>query len=171
MQTWEAIAARRNVREFSARPVLPAELDRILEAGRRAPSANNRQHRDFVLCTERDQLQALAQNWQWGRHVAGSAATVVVVVPVPATSRDAELDMFDAGQAVMAMMLAAADLGIGSGHASVGDQAQLRRLLGVPESHQGVCMVALGYPAGQPLAPLKKVDRRPFAEVVHRGKW
>jgi nitroreductase len=35
MQTWEAIESRRNVRSFADRPVPAADLDRILEAGRR----------------------------------------------------------------------------------------------------------------------------------------
>jgi nitroreductase len=41
MQTWEAITARRNVRSFTDRPIPAADLDRILEAGRRAPSSQN----------------------------------------------------------------------------------------------------------------------------------
>jgi len=41
MQTWEAITSRRNVRSFAARPVPTADLDQILEAGRRSPSSQN----------------------------------------------------------------------------------------------------------------------------------
>jgi hypothetical protein len=32
-------------------------------------------------------------------------------------------------------------------------------------------MLALGYPADRPLRPLTKINRRPFDEVVHRGRW
>jgi nitroreductase len=109
--------------------------------------------------------------WQWGRHIAGSAATIVVVIPATSDARDRELDQFDAGQAVMAMMLVAADLGIGSGHASVGDQALARRILGVPEHQDCAYMLALGYPVDRPLAPVRKPNRRPVEEVVHWGKW
>jgi nitroreductase len=171
MDTWDAVRARRNVRAYSDRPIDDGHLERILEAGWRAPSANNRQHRDFVVSTHRDQLEQLAQVWQWGRHVAGSAATVVVVIPASTEAHDRDLDQFDAGQAVMAMMIEASDLGIGSGHASVGDQAMARGILGLPEDRECACMVAFGYPADRPLAPVKKPDRRPFGEVVHRGKW
>ncbi len=69
------------------------------------------------------------------------------------------------------MMIEAADLGIGSGHSSVGDQALARRLLVLPEDRECACMVAFGYPADRPLAPVKKLDRRPFDEVVHRARW
>jgi nitroreductase len=71
----------------------------------------------------------------------------------------------------MAMMLAAADLGIGSGHSAVGDQDACRRILGSPSDHECAYMIALGYPADRPLKPVAKLDRRPFDEVVHRGGW
>jgi len=171
MDTWDAIRARRNVRAYSDRPIHNGDLERILEAGWLAPSANNRQHRDFVVSTDRNQLEQLAEVWQWARHVASSAATVVVVIPASTDARDRELDEFDAGQAVMAMMIEASDLGIGSGHASVGDQARARGVLGLPEDRECACMVAFGYPADRPLAPVKKPDRRPFNEVVHRARW
>jgi nitroreductase len=171
MDTWDAIRARRNVRAYSDRPIEDGHLERILEAGWLAPSANNRQRRDFVVSTDRKELQDLAEVWQWAHHVAISAATVVVVIPASTDAHDRELDQFDAGQAVMAMMIEASDLGIGSGHASVGDQAGARRILGLPEDRECVCMVAFGYPADRPLAPLKKPARRPFEEVVHRAKW
>jgi nitroreductase len=171
MDTWDAIRARRNVRAYSDRAIDDGDLERILEAGWLAPSAHNRQHRDFVVSVDRNQLEQLAQVWQWGRHVAGSAATVVVVIPSLTDASDRELDQFDAGQAVMAMLIEASDLGIGSGHASVADQARARAILGLPEDRECACMVAFGYPADRPLAPVKKPDRRPFNEVVHRAKW
>ena len=69
------------------------------------------------------------------------------------------------------MMLAATDLGIGSGHSAIGDQEACRRILGVPQGHYCAYMVALGYPADRPLTPIERPDRRPISEVVHRGHW
>ena len=60
METWDAITARRNVREFADRPIPAADLERILEAGRIAPSSQNNQPWDFVLVTEPGQLQELS---------------------------------------------------------------------------------------------------------------
>jgi nitroreductase len=51
METWDAIRARRNVRTYLPDPVPAADLDRIAEAGWRAPSASNRQHWDFIIVT------------------------------------------------------------------------------------------------------------------------
>ena len=71
----------------------------------------------------------------------------------------------------MSMMLAAADLGIGSSHAAVTDQELARHLLDFPEDRICAWLIALGYPADRPLRPIRRPDRRPFEDVVHRGRW
>jgi nitroreductase len=171
METWDAIRSRRNVRQYEERPIPDGDLERIIEAGWRSPSASNRQHRDFVVVTERDRLGELSRVWQGAGHVAGSAATVVVVYPVSNDEHQQALDAFDQGQAVMQMMITAADLGVGSCHSAVGDQELLRSLLGYPESHASDMMVSFGYPADGPLRPVRQPNRRSMAEVVHRGHW
>jgi nitroreductase len=171
METWDAIRARRNVRSYTSQPIAAADLDRILEAGWRSPSASNRQKWDFVVVTDREQLQALSKVWQGAGHIAGSAATIVLVLPAPETERYVVIDQYDLGQATMAMMLAAADLGIGSGHSAVGDQDAARQILGVPAPYQCAYMIGLGYPSDRPLKPIARPARRPFDEVVHRGHW
>jgi nitroreductase len=171
METWDALRARRNVRAYTDQPIAAVDLDRILEAGWRAPSASNRQRWDFVVVTDRAQLAELGTVWQGAGHIPGSQATIVLTVADPEAERYLTIDRYDLGQATMAMMIAAADLGIGSGHSSVGDQDAARRILGVPEGHTCAYMIGLGYPADRPLAPINKPDRRPFAEVVHRGTW
>ena len=169
MQTWEAIASRRNVRAFDDRPIPAADLDRILEAGRRSPSSQNWQPWDFIVVTDRAQLRELAGVWRGAGHVAGSAATIVVVGP--AADNEFGRAQFDLGQATMSMLLAAADLGIGSCHAGVADLDLARELLGFPADRDWAFLVSLGYPADRPLVPVRNPRRRPFGEVVHRGRW
>jgi nitroreductase len=169
METWEAITARRNVREFTDQPIAPADLDRILEAGRRAPSSQNWQPWDFILVTERDQLRALAEVWRGAGHVAGSAATIVLIGP--ADDNAFRRAQFDLGQAALSMTLAAADLGIGSCHAGVADLDLARELLGFPADRDWAFLISLGYPADRPLRPVRQPLRRPFDEVVHRDHW
>ncbi len=171
METWDAITARRNVRTFAPDPIAAEHLDRILEAARRSPSASNRQKWDFILVTDRGQLQELSTVWVGAKHLAGCAAAVVMVLPEPESERYLTIDQYDLGQATMAMMLAATDLGIGTGHSGVGDQDACRRILGVPTDHHCAYMLALGYPADRPLAPITRPDRRGFDDVVHRGHW
>jgi nitroreductase len=171
VETWDAIRSRRNVRSYGERTIAADDLDRILEAARRTPSAGNQQAWDFVVCTERERLVQLAAVWQGARHVAGSAATIALVAPASGDARARELIQFDLGQATMSIMVAAADLGIGSAHAAVRDQELARRLLGFPEDRTCALLITLGFPADRPLRPIDRPDRRPFTEVVHREHW
>jgi nitroreductase len=171
METWDAIRARRNVRTYLPDPVPSADLDRIAEAGWRAPSASNRQHWNFIIVTDRGQLQALSTVWQGARHIAGAAAAIALILPQPADERMKVIDRYDLGQATYAIMLAAADLGLGTGHSSVGDQEKAREILGVPDDHDVAFMIGVGYPADRPLKPIVKPNRLPFDEVVRHGHW
>jgi nitroreductase len=168
MTVWDAIRSRRDVRAFDGRPIPAADLDQILESGRRSPSAGNWQPWDFVVVTDRQQLTELAKVWRGAGHVAQSAATIALIAPASDEQRRAP---FDLGQATMSIMLAAAGLGIGSGHSAVSDQHLARQLLGFPEDKTCAFLIPLGYPAGRPLTPVQRPDRRPFDEVVHRGRW
>lgn len=167
---YDVVTRRRDVRaEFSGEPVDPAVLERVLSAAHAAPSVGLTQPWDFVLVTDRSSLVELAKVWRGAGHVAHSAATIVVVGPAGDNAfRRAQLDL---GQATIQMMIAAADLGIGSCHAGVGDLPRLRELLGIPEDRESTLMISLGYPADRPLAPIKNPDRRPLGDVVHRGHW
>ena len=172
MQTWDAIRARRNVRQYTGQPIAREDLARICEAGRRAPSSRNWQPWHFVVVTGREQLIELAKAWpQGGRHIAQSAATIALVARQPEDQTHHDWLMYDFGQLTAYMMLAAADLGIGSGHSAVSDQGQAQKVLGFPGGYLAVYLIGLGYPAGRPLRPITRPDRRPFDEVVHWDHW
>jgi nitroreductase len=171
METWDAICARRNVRTYGREAVPDSDLQRIAEAGWRSPSASNRQPWDFVIVTDPDQLQELSTVWMGARHIASAPAAIALVAPVPPDERRKLLDQYDLGQATMAMMIEATDLGIGTGHSAVGDQEKARAILGVPDDHIVAYLLGIGYPADRPLTPIRKPGRRPFGEVVHRGHW
>jgi nitroreductase len=159
------------VRDFDHRPIPKEHLERILEAGRRAPSSRNWQPWDFVVVTDRDELKELAKVWRGAGHVATSAATIALILPRTEDPGERDRAQYDLGQATMAMLIAAADLGIGSGHAAVADQDQARRVLGFPEDRYAAYLIDLGYPADRPLKPIRNPNRRSFDEVVHWGRW
>jgi nitroreductase len=171
METWDAITSRRNVREFADRSIPDEVLDRVLEAGRIAPSSQNNQPWDFVVVTDRSLLGDLSTVWRGGGHIAHAAAAIAVVIPDEEEPRVRERNRFDIGQATMQMMIAAADEGIGAGHSAVGDQELARSLLHVPEDKLVAFVIDLGYPAERPLRPGTRLKRRPFKEVVHRNSW
>jgi nitroreductase len=92
------------------------------------------------------------------------------MITIPAGSPAARR-RYDFGQLTMSLMIEAADLGIGSAHAGVADQELARTVLGFPEDRFCAYLIPLGYPADRPLGPIERPNRRPFAEVVHRGRW
>ena len=171
METWDAITARRNVRGFTDRAIPDSDLDRVLEAGRIAPSSQNNQPWDFVVVTDRQMLRDLSGVWRGGGHIATAAAASAMVIPDEEEPRVRERNRFDIGQATMQMMIAAADLGIGSGHSAVGDQDMARSVLHVPQDRLVAFVIDLGYPADRPLRPGTRLRRRSFDEVVHRNGW
>ena len=171
METWDTLRARRNVRTYADRTIPVEQLDRILEAARRTPSSMNQQAWDLVVVTDRGRLRELSGMWRYGAHVADSAATIALVVPASDDRDERDTLQYDLGQLTMSIMLAAADLGIGSGHASVGDQALARRILGLPGDRECAMLVALGYPANRPLTPMVRPNRRAFDDVVRRERW
>lgn len=171
METWDAITSRRNVREFTDESLPREALDRIVEAAWRAPSSRNNQPWDFVLVTDREQLRELSNVWPGGAHIANAAAAVVIVINDDQEPATRESVRYDIGQASLQMMLAAADLGVGAGHSSVGDQDLARKIIGFPEGKIARYVIDFGYPADRPLKPIKKPLRRPFEEVIHFGRW
>ena len=171
MEAWDAIRARRNVRSYTSTPIPGDDIDRILEAGWRSPSARNNQHWDFVIVTDPATLQQLSTVWVGAGHIAKAPAAIALVMPEPPDERTKLLDQYDVGQATMAMAIAATDLGIGTGHSAIGEQDKARSILGVPDGYLVAYLLGLGYPADRPLAPIRKPSRRPFDEVVHRGSW
>jgi nitroreductase len=122
-----------------------------------------------VLVTDRAQLVDLAKVWQGARHVAGVAAAIAIVAPEQ-DDRQSALLPYDLGQATYAMTVAAADLGVGTGHAAAADQDQARAILGFPQGRFLAYLLSVGYPSDKPLAVIERLNRRPFDEVVHRGR-
>ena len=138
---WEVVEWRRGMRSGHGatcgptprRAIAPEHLDQILEAARRTPRpATSRPGTSWSTPTA-EQLAELARVWRSAGHVARSAATIRIIAPVPGDARSRDPDQYDLGQATMSIMVAAADLGIGSAHSAVADQDLARRLLGFPE--------------------------------------
>jgi nitroreductase len=172
METWDALRARRNVRAFTDEPITGDELDRVLEAAWRAPSASNRQLWAFIAITDPATLDGMAETWRGASWVGGAPAGIALLHPVDpdddgGSDRRREVMQYDLGQATLSIMVAAADLGLASGQASVMDQDRAREVLGFPEGWRCSWVVALGHPADRPLRPIAK----PFDEVVHRDRW
>ena len=171
METWDAIRARRKLANYADRPIEEENLEKILEAGRRSPSSRNEQRWAFVLVRDRQQLQRLSTVWRGATHIADAVAAIAVVAPYSDDLRTNASINFDLGQATMAMMIAAADLGIGTRHASVEHYQLGAEILGLPDDQRLTWLIGLGYPGDRPLKPIEKPDRRPYDDVVHLERW
>ena len=173
LAVWRAISTKRAVREFSAQPLEPDHLDRILRAGRRSGSSKNLQRWEFIVCRNRDHLQELSAVGPYAGHLAGAAVAIALVTPKPAGADDPLSVMFDLGQAAAYMMLAAWELGIGSVPATVYEPDLARRLLGYPAGHHCEYLLSFGYPADEAVltAPNRPGRRRPLEEMVHDERW
>src|SRR5512143_4019266 len=146
MDTWQAINSTRAVRKFEDRPLDPAHLERILNAGRRAGSSKNQQDWDFIVCTDRGHLEELAAVGPYAGHLANAAAAIALVTPDPRTHEAPYSVMWDLGRAAQNMTLAAWELGIGSVPATVYDQPLARLLLSLPDDRWCEFLLSFGYP-------------------------
>ena len=171
--TWEAIDSIRCVRAFAADPLSPAELERILNAGRRAGSSKNLQRWAFVVVRDRARLAELAAVGPYAGHLAGAAVAIALVTPDPREPGQPHSIMFDLGRAAQNMVLAAWELGIGSVPATVYDQPLARRLLGLPDGMHCEYLLSFGRPADEAVltAPNRPGGRKPLAEIVHHERW
>lgn len=173
MDVWTAVITQRAVREFSDRPIPDEALDRILEAGRRAPSSKNTQPWEFVVVTDADRLRELSRVGRYAGHLAGATVAVFFVTEDPPNPEALAKILYDVGHATQSMMLVGVELGIGSVHAAVYDRAAAARLLGLPAGRRCDFAISLGYPARPGLLeqPRRKVPRTPLVELVHRETW
>jgi nitroreductase len=171
METWDALMARRQVRDYADTPVDPALLRQVLEAGRRSPSSRNDQRWDFVVVTDHAIKVELARTWQGAHWTPGAPVVIALIAPVV----DDELQQlsieYDLGQAATAILLTATDLGLGSGQSSSRDQELARSILGLPADRYCSKLITFGHPSDRPIAAVKNPDRRTFEDVVHWDRW
>ena len=195
MEFREVLARRRMVRNYTGDPVDRAALDRIVDAGRRAPSAGFAQGQAFVILTDRDDREAIANLAGEPSYVAAgfdpwisrASAHIVVCVSEAAYHRryrepDKLVDgreiewpvpywWVDAGAALQNLLLAAVDEGLAAGFLGVHSLAGLSDLLGIPDDYAPIGVVTVGYGAPDRRSGSLRRGWRPGPEVIHRGRW
>jgi nitroreductase len=167
MDFGELIAKRYSVRAYKADPVPEELLERVLGAARLAPTAANRQpFRVFVVRTA-GREEELTRVYR--RHWFTQAPLILCVCTVPAQAWVRRFDGkcyadVDAAIAMDHMILAAAEVGLGTCWIAAFDPAAAREVLNLPEGVEPVLFTPLGFPADVP----KPKERRPLAELVQR---
>jgi nitroreductase len=137
-----AIASRREVRRYRPEP-LPADvLRRILDAGRLAGSAQNRQPWTFLIPETRERIERLAGAVFAGENVRGATVVVAIVV------RGKGPVSLDAGRAAQNMLLQAWSEGVGGCPNGIADEDAARAALDVSDENDRIAIVlSFGYPA------------------------
>jgi nitroreductase len=170
MDVAEAIRLRKSVRAFQNKPVEEEKVRAVLEAGRLAPSASNRQEWRFVVVRDADtraKLVPAAKNQEF----VGRAPVVVVCCAQTdnhVMSCGQACYPIDLAIAIDHMTLAAVELGLGTCWIGAFFEPQVKELLDIPEDVRVVELLPLGYPVD---ASPKNKNRLSFDEVVHWDAW
>jgi nitroreductase len=169
VDTFLAVASRREVRDYAGRPIPVDAVQRILEAGRISGSSRNRQPWRFIVVESPSLRERLADAVYAPANVRGAALVVVIA------NRGRGPTAFDAGRAAQNMMLTAWNDHIGSCPNGMPDLDAVAELLDLEEDERPTIVLTFGYPARTrdpqrhgAIEWLERADRKPFDEVVER---
>ncbi len=165
MSLVDVIISRRSIRKYEKRNVPEDVMNKILEAGRQAPSAGNAQPWHFIVVTDPKVKEKLSQRI-WSTFIKDSAFTVVGCGYV-GDEYGRKWSTVDTAIALQNMVIAAWSLGVGSCWVGAFQEEEVKRLLGIPDEWKVVAMVAFGYPAEKPGTKTKK----PLNEIVSYNKF
>jgi nitroreductase len=169
MEILPEILHRRSVRSFTSRPLEKEQLERILEAGRLAPSAKNRQEWRFVVIQRRE-IRERIRDAAFGQEFVGQAPAIIAVCTTNIDYRmpNGHLSYpIDLAFAACQMLLQAAHEGLGTCCVTTFDEQELREILTVPFSMRVPLLLLLGYPA----EPAEPPPRKPLKSISSRDHW
>ena len=165
---YNAVAAKRAVRQFTDEPLPDAVVERIVNAGRLSGSAKNMQPWHFIAVQEREALEALSACGAFAGHLSGAALGIALVTADPFYRLTVP---FDLGRATQNMMLTAWEQGVGSVMATMYHPDRARAILDVPDDYTIPWCISFGYPAVDVDRPPRKEGRRGADDVVHWERW
>jgi len=165
MDILEVIKTRRSIRKYKPDPVSEEEINKILEAGRWAPSADDSQPWHFIVLRSQEARKELAGALVWGRFLSQAPLGIAVVVSPRASSHPAE----DGAAATQNMLLEAHSMGLGAcwiGTYGGTSEAGAKKVLNIPENERLLSVIAIGRPAESP----QKV-RRELSEITYSDSY
>lgn len=166
MSLVDVILSRRSVRRYDRKAIPKDVLDKILEAGRQAPSAGNRQPWHFIVVTDEEIKKELSTGL-FNRHIKDSAFTIVGCADTGLWQIGTRRwSIIDTTIALQNMVVAAWAMGVGS--CWIGDfNEEVKQLLSIPNNWNVVALVSFGYPAEKP----KAKTRKPIEKIVSFNKF
>jgi len=163
----QTIFARRSIRKYTSEPVSEEDIQTLLEVAMAAPSASNRKPWQFVVVTERETLDALAEAHPHGKMLFDAPLSISVCGDLTEMER---YWVQDCSAATENLLLAATALGLGAVWLGVYPREErveaVRRILALPDPITPLNAIAIGHPAET------KQPRTQFDESrVHRERW
>lgn len=171
MDFMDVVKARRSIRRYRPNPVPQEDIDYVLEAARLAPSWANTQCWHFVVVTDEDIKQRVAEaGAEWGTRWIRKAPVLIAVCAdpdLPGYKDDIANYLVDIGIVVEHLVLAATDRGLGTCWIGGFWEDPVKEILGVPEGHRVVALTPLGYPDEAP--PPRR--RKELAEIASYDRY
>jgi len=169
MEFNELIRVRRSIRGYKPDPVPEEVLHRILEAGRLAPTAANRQPFQIIVVTREATRSQLREVYDRDWFYTAPLILLGCVEPAKAWQR---ADGFNAAEVDISIVmdhiiLAAANEGLGSCWICNFNEPRLKEILGIPPNVRVLAMTPLGIPAAEP----RPFQRKPLEDIVRRERW
>jgi len=171
MDVLPEILRRRSVRSFSPKPLEKDQLERILEAGRLAPSAKNRQEWRFVVMQKKETRERL-QEAAFGQEHVGQAAAVIALCTTNIDYRmpNGQLSYpVDLSFAACQMALQAVHEGLGTCCVTTFDEQEVRDIITAPYAMRVVMLLLVGHPR-EPLGEEPGL-RKPLKQVSSKEHW
>lgn len=168
MDFYDVIEQRFSVRKYESREIEEDKLQRVLQAGRRAPTARNRQEWKLIVVRNESLRQAVAK----GADQPFLAEAPVILAAVGLTPDDRmhcriPTDPVDCAIVLDHISLAAAAEGLGTCWIGHFDQDVCREVLNVPPTAQIIELMPLGYPA----VPHRMKERKPLEDLICRDRF
>jgi nitroreductase len=160
----DTVLDRRSIRRYETREVAKDVLDKILEAGRQAPSAANKQPWHFIVLTDSEIKKELSGGL-FNRFVKDAPVTIVGCAHKDLIA--GKWSIVSTTIALQNMVVAAWAMGVGSCWIGDFNEEKVKTLLNISESWNVVALVSFGYPAERP-GPRKK---KSFDEIVSFNKF
>jgi len=157
----DLILSRRSIRRYENKDIPEEVLRQILETGRQAPSAANRQPIHFVIVNDQDILKNLCDNLI-NRFVKYAPAAIVGCADIKSLLTG-KWAVVDTTIAMQNMVIAAWTFGIGSCWIGACNEKKVKKLLKIPDKWKFVALLTLGYPAEQPKPRKKKSFEKMFS--------
>jgi len=168
MEVIEAIRSRRSVREFTAEEVDDNAIEKILEAGRWAPSGLNNQAWRFIIVRNKDTMEKLSGLTHYGSIIKNAKVLIIVFLDKD-QMYDYTKDVQSIGACIQNMLLAAHALGTGG--VWLGEilkkKEMVNSVLEAPSSYELMAVVALGHPVNKK----RQSERRAISELSFREKF